>query len=388
MPPRRRTRRPRAKRRPDLTAGQILAWCDAFYGRIERWPTRKDGTVGLPDTSWAALDSALQNGHRGLPGGSSLPRLLFTHRGARHRNFLPPLTVNQVLAWADAHHRRTGTWPLDTSGRIPEAPGETWRAVEKALRRGRRGLPGGSTLARFLEHHRGARNHLTLPRLTHALILEWADAHRRRTGRWPTQAAGPVVGVPAQTWSAVDTALAVGCRGLPGGGSLTRFLEEHRGVRNPANVPALTPEQILRWADAHRRSTGRWPTAKSGPIPNAPGETWLAVETALRVGRRGLPGGDSVARLLVRHRGWRNKQALPALSVGQVRGWVLAHYRRTGAWPTRESGPVADAPGETWTAVDLGLKRGQRGLPGGSSLSQVVRSCREAIGTQPAAAGV
>jgi hypothetical protein len=41
--------------------------------------------------------------------------------------------------------------------------------------------------------------------------------------------------------------------------------------------------------------------------------------------------------------------------------------------PTRELEPIHDSPEETWTAGDIGLKQGQRGLPGGSSLSQVVR---------------
>jgi hypothetical protein len=30
---------------------------------------------------------------------------------------------------------------------------------------------------------------------------------------------------------------------------------------------------------------------------------------------------------------------------------------------------VADAPGETWAAINTALVRGHRGLPGGSSLS-------------------
>jgi hypothetical protein len=65
--------------------------------------------------------------------------------------------------------------------------------------------------------------------------------------------------------------------------------------------PPLTVEQILAWADAHHARTGRWPSAEAGPVPGAPGETWHAVHAALYVGRRGLPGGDSLARLLARH---------------------------------------------------------------------------------------
>ncbi len=378
--PRRLTYHFRVSRRADLTVTQILNWCDEFHVRVKRWPTRRDGTRCLPSTSWAALNAALQKGVRGLPGGSSLPKLLLEHRGVRHHLYLPPLTIAQILIRADAHHARTGAWPLDKSGSVPEAPGETWLALDHALRRGRRGHPGGSSLAQFLEAQRGVRNHLHLPPLTHDRILAWADAHHARTGRWPVQASGAVHGVPDQTWAGLDTALIVGCRGLLGDESLARLLAVHRGVRNLGAVADLTLDQILAWADAHRTRTGRWPTGKSGPIPEAVGETWLAVETALVVGRRGLPGGDSISRLLVRTRGWRNKQAVPALTVEQIRGWIIAHHRRTGMWPTRESGPIHDVPGETWCAADLGLKRGQRGLSGGSSLSQVVRACRETSG--------
>jgi hypothetical protein len=375
--PRRLTYRFRTKRKPDLTINQILAWCDDFFDSKKRWPTRKDGTVGLPNTSWSAIDTNLSQGTRGLPRGSSLAKLLFDHRGRRHPLHLPPLTVAQILAWADSHHQRTGEWPHYTSGRIPEAPGETWSAMDHALWLGRRRLRGRSSLARLLAVHRGVRNHMALPPLTHALILKWADTHHKRTGHWPTQASGQVVGVANQKWNAIDTALIVGCRGLRGGESLARLLTDYRGVRNHMAVADLTVEQILVWVEAHRKRTGRWPTARCGPISDAPGETWLAVETALAAGKRGLPGGDSISRLLVRQRGWRNKQALPALSVKQIRGWVMAFHLQTGKWPTRESGAVTGTPGETWCAADLGLKRGQRGLPGGSSLSKLVRECRK-----------
>ena len=53
--------------------------------------------------------------------------------------------------------------------------------------------------------------------------------------------------------------------------------------------PPLRIKRILAWADAHYQRTGRWPSQTSGPIAEAPGETWLAVHTALRVGLRGQP---------------------------------------------------------------------------------------------------
>jgi hypothetical protein len=213
------------------------------------------------------------------------------------------LTVAQILAWADAHRRRTGAWPRRSSGTIPQAPGRSGSAVQDALRRGLRGLPGGSSLARLLTRARGVRNPAALPGLTEAVILAWADAHRRRTGRWPGQRSGPVVAQPGETWMGLDLALLLGLRGLAGGSSWARLLARERGARNRAALPRLTVRQILARADAHHGRTGQWPQARSGPIAEAAGESWDGVNQALRKGLRGLPGGDTLARLLHQHRG-------------------------------------------------------------------------------------
>jgi hypothetical protein len=64
--------------------------------------------------------------------------------------------------------------------------------------------------------------------------------------------------------------------------------------------PPLSESLILCWADEHYARTGQWPKASSGPVQAAPGEHWRSLNSALHVGCRGLPGGDSLARLLVR----------------------------------------------------------------------------------------
>ena len=70
-----------------------------------------------------------------------------------------PLTVEQILAWADAHHARVGARPTCKSGPVPEAPDEAWANIDSALRHGHRGLPGGDSLARCLNRYRGRRGH-------------------------------------------------------------------------------------------------------------------------------------------------------------------------------------------------------------------------------------
>jgi hypothetical protein len=136
------------------------------------------------------------------------------------------------------------------------------------------------------------------PPLTVTQILTWADAYFERHGTWPRTGSGPVEGVPGQTWGGVQAALQHGRRGFPGGMTLARLLAERRGVRNSKDPPPLTVGRVLRWANAHRRRTGQWPGRESGPIAEAPGETWNMVDRALRYGRRGLPKGGSLFRLL------------------------------------------------------------------------------------------
>jgi hypothetical protein len=75
--------------------------------------------------------------------------------------------------------------------------------------------------------------------------------------------------------------------------------------------PPLTAARIRRWAEAHRRRTGDWPSQKDGPVGGAGGETWHAIDEALRRGLRGLPGGDSLARLLRRECGAPERHGQP-----------------------------------------------------------------------------
>jgi hypothetical protein len=228
----------------------------------------------------------------------TLARLLAKYRGKRSHLALPPLSYKKIMAWADAHFQQKGAWPNVNSGPIPEAPGETWKKVDHALRQGLRTLPGGESLARLLKRKRGIRNPAALADLTVDQILEWADAHHRDTGKWPTADSGAIAAAPGETWSAVDSALRYGRRGLPKGSSLARLLAERRGARNRADLPDLTPELILTWARAHRQQTGKRPSSHSGPVAEAPGENWLAIDRCLRYGHRGLPGGSSLPRFL------------------------------------------------------------------------------------------
>jgi hypothetical protein len=362
---------------PRLSAGQVLAWAD-HHRRAGSWPTAASGPVaGAPGETWRGLDNALRMGQRGLPRGSSLARLLARERGVRNLQGLPPLSAAAILGWADAHRARAGAWPAASSGPVAGAAGETWAGVAAALRGGRRGLPGGSSLARLLARRRGARNPKGLPRLAVPEVLRWARAHERRTGRWPARDSGPVPEAPGETWSAVAAALQGGWRGLPAGLTLARLRVGQAAPRLP--VPQrLSEARVLAWADAYRARAGEWPRARSGPVFAAPGETWRGLDNALRLGLRGLRGDRSLAGVLRERRGLRDPGHAPPLTEGRVLAWADAHRRRTGAWPSRRSGPVAGAAGETWRGVDDALRSGGRSLPGGAALAGLLARARGA----------
>ncbi len=362
---------------PPLTEEQILQWADAHYASTGVWPNVKSGAIAeAPGEIWGNIDACVASGKRGLRGNSTLAKLLANARHVRNRLDLPKLSTELILAWADKHHERTGRWPKENTGVIQDAAGETWKGVAMALIKGTRGLPGCSSLARLLREKRGVRNISAIPPLTTPEILAWADAHFERTGEWPNAQSGPIRESAGETWAGVVSALGKSSRGLPVGSSLAQLLSDHRRIRNRKGLSNLTEAQILAWADAQHERTGEWPTHLSGSIPGEEGETWSSVNHALMRGCRGLPGGCSVADLLAIHRGMRNVRNPPKLTQEKILDWIDAHKQRTGQWPRVMSGPIPEAPGETWRNLDNALRLGLRGLPEDSSLARLIQEHR------------
>src|SRR5262249_8348276 len=146
-------RRPRPARRPARPARRQLSGPAAGPGPGRAQPPRP--AAAAPRTN-PALGRRAPPTHRRLANGPLRPhppprrramagrrprrapgppppprrllaaRFLTQCRGHRNRKQLPPLTAEQILAWADAHHRRTATWPQAHAGAIAEDPGETW----------------------------------------------------------------------------------------------------------------------------------------------------------------------------------------------------------------------------------------------------------------------
>jgi hypothetical protein len=275
------------------------------------------------------------------------------------RGLRPEVTVERILAWADAYHAATGRWPSDASGPVEEGSRLSWQTINRSMCKGHHDLPVGTTLARLIVEHRGPAARNQAPPLTVDQIRAWMEDHRAATGEWRKGGSGPVRSAPhRETWKAVEVALIKGGRGLPRGLTLARLRPGFVAVR-----PALTHARILAWADAHRAATGEWPTRRSGPVRGASREVWSTINVHLFSGGRGLPGGETLGGLLAAHRGVRNLCFLPDLTVEQILAWADASFEAHGVWPGYKSGPVEGAPGETWGNVDRTLWTGGRSLP-------------------------
>jgi hypothetical protein len=368
----------------DLDESLILYWADAHFRRHGVWPNNRSGPVdGRPGETWSNVNKALNNGHRGLPGGSSLSKLLEAQRGVPRHADLPSLTVDKILEWADLHLDRHQRYPIATDGKVDDNPRETWAKIDSALNKGYRGLPGGITLSKLLHEHRGKFRQSELPKLTEEQILGWMDEHFARTGEWPTLNSGAIHASPSDNWRTIEGDLYKGLRGLPGKTSLARLAIVHRGRPDLSVSTPLTRDLISEWMIAFTERHGAYPSRDSGPVEDAEGEHWASLNTALEKGYRSLPGRQTLAGLreelisekrlpdLPRRRPVKRESDI--LTNAKIADLMQQFATIHGQYPKRISGPVAGLPDDTWATIEDALINGRRGLPGGQNLPMVRR---------------
>ncbi len=289
---------------------------------------------------------------------------------------LPPLTYNIILSWADNFYHKNGSWPTSNSGDVSESPGETWSNVSQAIRLGLRGLQKNKSLANLLLEERGVQHHLSVPDLTIAQILEWAEIHYEHHKEWPTQASGVVRGAVGESWRNIEASLRNGNRGLEGGSSIAKLLAEQKGKRNISSLPELSHEQILIWAKEYFLLNGNYPSQRCGDvIPDSGGETWSGVQNAMRKGRRGLKK-ETFEQLLHRLKLKENRNEKLTLTNKQILQLADKFKEKEGRYPKRDSGTI-EGTSETWSAINQALIKGNRGLKAGSSLAKLLEKERK-----------
>lgn len=199
-----------------------------FFEENGQWPTERSGKVknGYNKDTWAGYSSSLYNGTRGLPGGSSLPRLMAEMCKSPKRAFKEHITEDYIAEKAMSHYSMYGEWPNQYSGKVYDGiPGDSWSGYNSSLRSGNRGLSGGSSLAKLLDTRFGVFNRASRPDISNEFIIQKAVNFFESVGKWPTSVSGVVDdGFHGDTWGGYDQSLRLGLRGLPKGSSLSKIL--------------------------------------------------------------------------------------------------------------------------------------------------------------------
>lgn len=306
------------------------------------WPTQKSGDAtkdfGFSE-SWAAVNACLTHGHRQLGACGSLRHVVevaFPHR---------VYTESDIRCAIQEFWVNHGRFPKRSDGTKDCPYGSTWGALDAALRTGRYGLPGGSSLARLAGGGRW-------PTLSDEEIVKAAQRFKRQYGRWPQKRDSE--GPSGKTWSGIDQQL----RGR--GSSLNQLL----GV---AKKPPLSERLVLKAGEKYRVEHGRWPSKRDGSTLAYLGfeDTWNCVNEAFVGGLRGL---TSQAKSMHEFFASVDAQGSSGKKPADVRQLMRDFKAAFGKYPSAAS---PDFNGHKWKTLNMRLSAGYAGVPGGSSLAKL-----------------
>jgi len=390
-----------------------MRWVKLFHEKEHKWPSTRDKVVWekdgagqwnvVPNMSWLMIHQGLYTARYGLGSQKKMTLTQFRHLHGLHSN----LSEEKIIGWMKLHYEKEGDWPHQTSPRVwdrnagewTEVKGETWQAINLALRAAGRGLLKKSSLAQLRTAHGLTDPPKDHNPLSEEKIVKWIELYREKEANWPSRygkvvwdkdAEGKWVRVGDETWTSIDRALYHGHRGLEEskGSSIAKLRQKYGLSAQPKN--ALTESQLVRWIRLFRENEGRWPTQASTTVWDrddksrqwsvVANENWNKINHALFYGIRGLKvhKGSSLAQLKLQHGLY--DESKPALTEENILQWLRSFHEKEGRWPTALDKTVWDRDDKTeewvvidehWGALNVGLSVGSRDLPGGSSLWQL-----------------
>ena len=140
--------------------------------------------------------------------------------------------------------------------------------------------------------------------LNYDIICGWIERFHVDMGYYPKGVSGSIpYSEDGITWHALDLALTLGWRGLPGNSSLSKLLGERFGIVNKTNTKQYTEKKIKQWIKRYIKDHGVFPIYESGLVEYAEPDGfipihWAAINTILRTGGRGLLGNKSLKKLM------------------------------------------------------------------------------------------
>ena len=329
---------------PTVSIEQLREAVDAFrLAHDGRFPTLNDDDA-LPGLAWGTIDTRLRDGHRGLPGSTSLSKWLDAAYPVER--FVGALTSANMHAWVEAHRAANdGAFPHISSGAIPGA-NRTWQSVHEALRDRDFPFTKCKALSSWLDDQFPLDRKKKATLLTADLIVGAVDAYRaQHRGEFPYRESGKVAGLNL-TWTQIDNAL------RQGGKSLAKWLTK----RYPDFVE-VSELRLQAWVEEYASKNARaLPSLKLGEIAGT-GWSWPQVDRAFRSGAWRWTTVESLSAWL--------DTVYPServLTPENVRKWVAQHIESHGAFPSSEStAPVAENSAWTWQRIHATMVRGSFG---------------------------
>jgi hypothetical protein len=256
----------------------------------------------------------------------------------------PVIDVEQLRQAVDAHRRAHG-------GRFPRAddgdalPGLAWLTIDNRLRAGHCGLPGATSLSKWLDEAYPAERYVAS--YTSASMRAWVAAHREANGgAFPHVASGEIPGTN-RTWMNVNDALRKGQLAFTKCRSLSAWLDDQFPLDRRKKAALITADLILNLVEAYRAEhDGAFPYRESGKVAGM-NMTWTQLDNSLR------QGGKSLAKWLA-----TRYPDFVEVSEPRLQAWAEEFARENArALPTSASGEIAGT-GWSWTQVDRAFRSG------------------------------
>ncbi len=397
-----------------LSESSIIEAAREYYASVGKLPTAssRERLSTYPEASWKSVNDAGYLGYRGLTKGRTLSTILAPLREEigsnpkRRKNgpYKELLSESSIIEAAREYYARRGKLPTaDSREQLSTYPETTWNTVYAAGRRGHRGLTKGRTLSKILaplreeigNNLKGRENGPYKQLLSESSIIEAAREYYSRRGKLPTASSREKLSTyPATNWGSVNSAGRVGSRGLTSGRTLSTILaplREEIGNKPKRRTSApykqlLSESSIIEAAREYYARNGKMPTQFSRErLSTYPDTNWGSVNSAGRVGSRGLTSGRTLSTILAPLReeiGNKPKRRTSApykqlLSESSIIEAAREYYARNGKMPTQSSREeLSTYPATSWSTVHAAGSVGCRGLTKGRTLSKILAPLR------------
>ena len=133
------------------------------------------------------------------------------------------LSIEQVLYWCDIYYKKNNKYPGQYAKSIPEMQGESFTNINAALNIGHRGLPKMTGLAGLLAKERGYIHNQNKPSIDLDDVIKEMINFFKANKKFPTADNKLIAGSLGCKWSALNSSLHNGGRGLPKGLSLAKL---------------------------------------------------------------------------------------------------------------------------------------------------------------------